>query len=134
MWQDRAMFGRFRLRERILCVTEPTLERVVALDWVHSVPGLPEGVVGLIDANDMVLPLLSVSAVLGDEPESEVQSEPIEQRIAVICHRENERFAIPVDELLELVDGLPSGDDAEGEPFSSDEIWKRIAAWNEERA
>lgn len=104
------MFGWFRIGKMQVAIDEREILQVIRLAWLHRMPGLPQGIQGLIEYEGFYLPLLATDIVLslsdGEQSVSfrseDGSADPRGQCFAVVTRLDEEIFALPVDEVLAL--------------------------------
>jgi len=118
------MIGRFRIRGVDVAVDSRHISRVATIDWIHDVPGLPTGILGLVDVDGELIPLVDDAVVLPEAPPSDA---PSRRRVAVLLF-DGSPFAITVDEVRSLDEALPP--DADVVVLEGAGIWQRVADLN----
>ena len=117
------MVGKFRIGDQEIAIESSEIKKVIRLDWIHSLPGLPLGVDGLVEVEGFYVPLLSPSQVVGENT-----SLTSNGRCAVVAIYKGETFAFSIDDILALDDESPPSD--ETITLDCATIWQRIHKLN----
>lgn len=117
------MVGKFRIGDHEIAIESAEIKKVIRLDWIHSLPGLPQGVDGLVEVDGFYVPLLSPWQVVGEET-----SLASNGRCAVVALHKGETFAFSIDDILALDDDGPSSD--ETITLDCATIWQRLHKLN----
>lgn len=117
------MVGKFRIGNQEIAIESSEIRKVIRLDWIHSLPGLPKGVDGLVEVDGFYVPLLSPSQVLGENT-----SLTSNGRCAVVASYKGETFAFSIDDILALDDENPPSDETIALDCAT--IWQRLHKLN----
>ena len=121
--QDENMVGKFRIGGQEITLSSSEIKRVIRLDWIHSLPGLPKGIDGLVEVDGFYVPLVSPSQIVGEDTNLVSNG-----RCAVVALHEGEPFAFSIDDILALDEMCTTDEDTIALDCAT--IWQRVHVLN----